>query len=81
MAAPSASMVIVGRDDMLFPEEAQDDSARQIRIGYEWAKADRRFRFVNLPKPHCFDAELQEEAFAWFDGTLRDQRKASEPTA
>jgi len=71
MAAPNATMVISNRNDHLFCEEAQDEAARQIRLGFEWAGAADKFKFVNLPKPHCYDAELQQIAIEWFDRHLK----------
>jgi len=70
MSAPGASMVIGGQEDMLFPPEGQADAARQIRLGYEWAGCPERFRYNNPPKPHCYDAELQQDAFDWFERNL-----------
>jgi len=71
MAAPNASMVISNSEDMLFPVEGQEEAARRIRAGYEWAGAPENFVNVNLPKPHCYDAELQERALRWFDKHLK----------
>jgi len=71
LAAPNAAMVISNRNDHLFCEEAQDEAARQIRLGFEWAGAPEKFKFVNLPKPHCYDAELQGIAMDFFDEHLK----------
>jgi dienelactone hydrolase len=71
MAAPNASMVVSGQQDMLFPPEGQRDAARQIQLGYEWAGCAERFRSYMPPKPHCYDAEVQREAVAWFDHHLK----------
>ena len=70
MAAPAATMTVVGRQDGLFPEEAQDEAARQIALGFEWAGCPERARFFNPPKEHCYDADVQTEALAWFDVRL-----------
>ena len=70
MAAPHASMVVSGQEDMLFPPEGQRDAARQIREGYAWAGCPDRFRSYMPPKPHCYDAEVQTEALDWFDRHL-----------
>ena len=71
MAAPNASMVISTAEDQLFPPEGQQEAALQIQAGYEWAGCPERFRHVNPAKPHCYDAELQQEAIAWFDRHLK----------
>ena len=61
-----AAMVVSGRRDELFPVEGQADAARQIRAGYEWAGCGDRFRDYRPDKDHCYDAEIQAEALAWF---------------
>ena len=74
MAAPNASMVISTGQDQLFPPEGQAEAARQIALGYEWASCTKHFCHNNPPdKPHCYDAELQRDAIAWFDTHLGGQ--------
>ena len=70
MGAPNAHMVINGRQDPMFPIEAQDEAARQIEAGFAWAGVPERARYLNPPKPHCYDAELQAAAVEWFDRHL-----------
>ena len=71
MAASNASMVVSGRQDMLFPPEGQQDAARQIQQGYEWAGCLDSFKHFDPDKPHCYDADVQREAFSWFDRHLK----------
>jgi dienelactone hydrolase len=71
LAAPNASMVVSTSQDTLFPPEGQEESARQIRAGYQWAGCPEQFGYVNPPKPHCYDAELQQSAIAWFNRHLK----------
>ena len=71
LAAPNASMVVNCSEDVLFPPEAQQEAARQIRAAYEWAGCPEKFGHFNPPKPHCYDAEIQEAAFEWFDKHLK----------
>ncbi|MBI4551457.1 MAG: hypothetical protein HY710_04265 [Candidatus Latescibacteria bacterium] len=71
MAAPNASMVVSTSEDLLFPPEGQQEAARQIRSGYEWAGCPDKFRHHNPPKPHCYDADIQDEAFTWLDRHLK----------
>ena len=71
MAAPSASMVVSGRQDQLFPPEGQQEAARQIEAGYEWAGCPQNFRHYYPDKPHCYDADVQREALSWFDQHLQ----------
>lgn len=71
LAAPRASMVIVGSEDHLFPPEAQVEAVRQIQKGFEWAGCPGQFRFYHPAKPHCYDEDIQERAFAWFEQHLK----------
>jgi dienelactone hydrolase len=66
MAAPGANLVISPIEDHLFPPEGQREAERQIRAGYEWAGIPDKFSFFAPPAPHCYNAEMQEEAKAWF---------------
>ncbi|OGG52100.1 MAG: hypothetical protein A3F84_19815 [Candidatus Handelsmanbacteria bacterium RIFCSPLOWO2_12_FULL_64_10] len=74
MAAPSASMVISNSEDEMFPREGQLEAARQIQQGYAWAGCPEQFSHVYLPKDHCYDVELQQIAFDWFDRHLKGDK-------
>ena len=71
LAAPNATMVVSTREDLLFPPEGQQEAARQIGLGFEWAGCPERFRHYDPPKPHCYDADVQQEALLWFDKHLK----------
>ncbi|MCZ6634168.1 MAG: acetylxylan esterase [bacterium] len=71
LAAPNASMVVSTSEDELFPPEGQQEAARQIGMGYEWAGCPEKFSHNNPPKPHCYDADIQRDAIAWFDQHLK----------
>jgi len=71
MAAPKAVMVVSGTQDRLFPPSGQRDAARQIEAAFAWAGCPERFREYAPQKPHCYDAEIQAEALAWFDKHLK----------
>ncbi len=72
LAAPNASMVVSTSEDQLFAPEGQQEAARQIGLGYEWAGCPDRFCHNNPPKPHCYDADIQQDAFGWFDRHLKE---------
>jgi dienelactone hydrolase len=74
MAAPKAVMVVSGTRDMLFPPLGQREAARQIAEAYAWAGYADRFRDYAPDKEHCYDAEIQSEALAWFDKHLKNSR-------
>ena len=67
----TASMVVVGTRDMLFPPEAVKEANRQIQKAYEWAGYPERFRAYNPPKVHCYDLQIQQEATQWLDRHLK----------
>jgi len=71
LAAPNATMVVSTSEDELFPPEGQQEAARQIEMGYEWAGCPEKFSHNNPPKPHCYDADIQRDAIAWFDQHLK----------
>ena len=71
MAVPNATLVVSAAQDRLFPPEGQQEAARQIRAGYEWAGCPEKTRFLSPPKPHCYDAGIQQEAFDWFERHLK----------
>ena len=73
MAAPKAIMVVSGTQDTLFPPLGQKEAARQIADAYAWAGCAEHFRDYAPDKPHCYDAEIQTEALAWFDTHLKKQ--------
>lgn len=72
MAAPKAVMVVSGTEDPLFPPMGQREAARQIADAFSWAGCPERFRNYAPQKPHCYDAEIQAEALAWFDKHLKN---------
>lgn len=66
MSAPNAAMIVVGARDRMFPPEAKVESERLIRDGFGWAGCPDRCRFWMPDKDHCYDADIQAEALAWF---------------
>lgn len=72
MSAPCACLVINGKQDTMFPPEGVLDAARQIRTGYEWAGCPERFKHYYPDTNHCYDADMQREAIAWFDQHLKE---------
>jgi len=70
MSAPKACMVVSGTEDRLFAPEGQAEAARQIALGYDWAGCPDRFGDNRPDKVHCYDADIQRDAFAWFERFL-----------
>ena len=75
MSAPRASMVVSATEDILFPPLGQKDAARQIAEAFAWAGTPDNFRSFTPAKPHCYDAEIQDEALAWLDKHLKPNAK------
>jgi dienelactone hydrolase len=71
MATPMACMVVSMTNDRLFPPLGQNEAARQMADAFAWAGAPQRFRSYMPPKPHCYDAEIQEQALTWFNEHLK----------
>lgn len=71
MAAPKACMVVSASEDPLFPPKGQRDAERQIAQAYTWAGCADKFKSFTPPKPHCYDAEIQQVALEWFDRYLK----------
>jgi dienelactone hydrolase len=74
MAAPKAVMVVSGTEDYMVPPLGQRDAARQMASAYAWAGVPERFRFYAPSKPHCYDAEIQQQALDWFNIHLKGPR-------
>ena len=71
LSAPNASMVISGAKDALFPPEGVIEAGRQITAGFDWAGCPEKFHHNRPEGPHCYNAELQQDAVDWFDKHLR----------
>jgi dienelactone hydrolase len=71
MHAPGGLMVIHGTQDRLFPPEGVAAAFEKIGAVYAKAGVPERFRGVTYDGPHEFNAEMQEQAFAWLDRWLR----------
>ena len=60
-------MVVSATEDRLFPPLGQREAARQIAEAYAWAECPDNFKSYMPAKPHCYDAQIQQEALTWFD--------------
>jgi len=71
MSYPCASLVLNGREDKMFPPEANAEAEKRIREGYEWAGDKSLFKNVYADKPHVYDQEFQDITVDWFDQHLK----------
>lgn len=71
LRAPLPTLVLNDEQDALYsvPEMKQADTI--LREVYAKAKAEDHYTCSFYPGPHKFDADMQAEAFAWFDKWLK----------
>jgi dienelactone hydrolase len=69
--APKPLMVQQCRQDGLFPLEGMEVSVQKIAAIYKKGGASDSFAPRFYDRPHIFDVDMQEDAFAWFDGHLK----------
>ncbi|MEX2233547.1 MAG: hypothetical protein WD824_15395 [Cyclobacteriaceae bacterium] len=71
LRAPLATLVLNDEQDQLYtlPEMKRADTI--LREVYKKAKAEDHYACSYYPGPHKFDANMQDEAFAWFDRWLK----------
>lgn len=68
---PNAVMVLNNSQDQLFTLPEMQRADRILAEVYRKAGAADRYKCGFYPGPHKFDADMQRDAFAWFDRWLR----------
>ncbi len=68
---PRATLVLNDREDALYTMPEMTEADRILKEVYRKAGAADRYRCSFYPGPHKFDAEMQKEAFDWFDRWLK----------
>ena len=71
LGAPNPILVLNNRQDALFTMPEMERADRILADVYKKAGAPERYKGSFYDGPHKFDAEMQKEAFAWFDKWLR----------
>ena len=71
MTVPGGLMVIHGTQDKLFPLDGVHTAFEKIAAVYKKAGVPERFQSVTYDGPHEFNAQMQEQAFAWLDRWLK----------
>ncbi len=71
LRVPLPTMVLNDSDDYLYtlPEMKKADTI--LAEVFKKANASDRYKCSYYPGPHKFDAQMQDEAFAWFDKWLK----------
>jgi dienelactone hydrolase len=74
LAAPDCAVFVQNcARDRLFTKAGMDASTEKIRAVYADLKHPERFQGKFYDVPHQFNAEMQEEAFAWIEKWLRKE--------
>jgi dienelactone hydrolase len=71
LGAPNPVLVQNNRQDALFTMPEMERADRILAEVYKKAGASDRYKGSFYDGPHKFDAEMQKEAFAWFDRWLK----------
>ena len=71
LGAPNAVLVLNNRQDALFTMPEMERADRILTEVYKKAGASDRYKASFYDGPHKFDADMQKEAFAWFDRWLK----------
>jgi hypothetical protein len=68
--APGALLVQQCRQDALYPLAGMEAAVDKLTHIYAKAGLPDRFRGTFYDAPHCYQPEMQDETFAWFDRWL-----------
>jgi dienelactone hydrolase len=71
LRCPKPLLVLQCRRDGLFPLSGMEASVEKIASIYKKAGAPEQFSSRFYEVPHIFNVQMQEDAFAWFDGILK----------
>jgi len=71
LGAPNAALVLNNRQDALFTLPEMERADRILGEVYKKAGAPERYKASFYDGPHKFDADMQKEAFGWFDRWLK----------
>ena len=71
LRVPLATLVLNDQDDFLYTMPEMKRANEIISQVFAKAGAQEKYKCSFYPGPHKFDAEMQKEAFAWFDRWLK----------
>lgn len=71
LAAPNPVLVLNNRQDQLFTLPEMERADRLLAEVYKKAGVPDRYKGSFYDGPHKFDADMQKEAFEWFDRWLK----------
>jgi dienelactone hydrolase len=68
---PTPALVLSTKEDPLYTADETIAACTHIQEVYDKAEASERFSWSMHSGPHFYNAEMQKEAFAWFDRWLK----------
>jgi hypothetical protein len=71
LRVPRPTLVLNDTHDELYTVPGMQAAERILGEVYKKAGAEDKFKCSYYPGPHKFDADMQAEAFAWFDRWLK----------
>lgn len=71
IACPKPMLFYNGDQDGLFPVKGVQDAYAKLHRVWAGRNADDKLVTRLWPRPHVFDVEMQDAAFAWLDGQLK----------
>lgn len=74
IACPKPMLFYNGLRDGLFPVSCVNDAYAKMHAIWDSQGAGKGLVTKLWDVPHCFDREMQEEAFAWLDGVMHNSQ-------
>ena len=74
LACPKPMLFYNGLQDGLFPVPCVKDAYEKLHKVWQSQGAESNLVTKFWDVPHCFNREMQEEAFAWLDGKFGEAR-------
>jgi dienelactone hydrolase len=71
LRVPLPTLVLNDSDDQLYTLPEMNRAEKILAEVYKKAGAENQFKCSYYPGPHKFDADMQKEAFNWFDKWLK----------
>lgn len=72
LGAPRPLFIQQCAKDQLFPLKSMKESCEYIKEIYTAFRAEANYQYRFYDVPHCFNANMQEDMFNWFDSVLKN---------
>jgi dienelactone hydrolase len=77
LACPKPMLFFNGRKDGLFPVDSVERAYAKLHAIWNSQQASDRLVTELWDVPHTFNAEMQDQAFAWLDRVMRNERSVA----